>query len=291
MTGIAELLRRHWDVDGASVTPLGGGMNSQTWRVKHGESTYVAKQVAQTDLPELLAGCEAAARLAEAGIRSGRPVATVAGSLVVDQPATALLEYVAGRELDGAAEEEQRWVADTLARVHQAGGASSGPVTARFFEWLEPHAPGLEAHPWLPPAVAAVRTEIDSLALTWSVLHTDPAPEAFVHDDASGVTGLIDWTGACRGPVLYDVASAVMYLGGPEPGAAFLRAYREHGVLAEEEWIFLDGFRRFRWAVQAAYFARRLVEVDLTGVTTQAENERGLDDARRGLAGLGVRIS
>jgi homoserine kinase type II len=42
---------------------------------------------------------------------------------------------------------------------------------------------------------------------------------------------------------------------------------------------------RFRWAVQADYFARRLVEGDLTGIADAAANERGLEDARRGLTG------
>jgi Ser/Thr protein kinase RdoA (MazF antagonist) len=291
MTGLVAVLRRHWNFESASLTPLGGGMNSHTWLVEHGGIRYVAKQVPQLDLPELLAGCEAADRLAEAGVTTGRPLPTVAGSLVVDEPATALLEHVAGRELDGSADDEQRWMADTLAGVHHAGGVSSGPATEHFFEWLAPEAPGLQRPTWLAPAVAAVRAEVDGLELTWSLLHTDPAPEAFVHDDSTGVTGLIDWTGACRGPVLYDVASAVMYLGGPFRGEVFLRAYREHGVLREDEWRFLAAFRRFRWAVQAAYFARRLAETDLTGVLTQADNQRGLDHARRGLAELGVLTS
>ena len=124
--------------------------------------------------------------------------------------------------------------------------------------------------------------------LTWSQLHTDPTPEAFVHDDRTGITGLIDWTGADRGPVLYDVASVVMYLGGPELAAAFLTAYRDRGVLHGDEWGHLDAFRRFRWAVQAAYFARRVADADMTGVAGQADNERGPADARHGLAELGL---
>jgi hypothetical protein len=38
---------------------------------------------------------------------------------------------------------------------------------------------------------------------------------------------------------------------------------------------------RFRWAVQADYFARCIVERDLTGVGGPAGNEKGLEDARR----------
>ena len=48
------------------------------------------------------------------------------------------------------------------------------------------------------------------------------------------------------GPVLYDVASAVMYLGGPDDAAAFLAAYRTHGPLSADELQLLDAFRRFR---------------------------------------------
>jgi hypothetical protein len=40
---------------------------------------------------------------------------------------------------------------------------------------------------------------------------------------------------------------------------------------------------RFRWAVQADYFAWRIANHDLTGITGPAENEKGLDDARRWL--------
>ena len=87
---------------------------------------------------------------------------------------------------------------------------------------------------------------------------------------------------------MYDVASAVMYLGGPDRATAFLSTYRTHGPLETDELQLLDAFRRFRWVVQAAYFAWRLAVGDLTGVADQADNEKGLDDARRGLAALGV---
>ncbi|MFC8800461.1 phosphotransferase [Promicromonospora sp. NPDC057138] len=112
------------------------------------------------------------------------------------------------------------------------------------------------------------------------------------HPRHSGTTtppeppGLIDWAGACGGPVLYDVASAVMYLGGPQRAGAFLDAYSAASPLDPAELRHLDAFRQFRWAVQAAYFARRLSAHDLTGVSDQSDNQRGLDDARRGLAGL-----
>jgi len=37
---------------------------------------------------------------------------------------------------------------------------------------------------------------------------------------------------------------------------------------------------RFRWAVQANYFAWRISENDLTGISGPQDNEKGLADAR-----------
>lgn len=259
----ADLLDRFWGMHAADVRPLGGGINSETWLVEHQGSTYVAKRVSPTAIADLIAGCEVAAALAQAGFVTGPPVPTSDGRLVLTEHALALLEYAPGR--------------------------GNGPTVATFMaDWLAPELPGVEAHPWLLQVVAAVRAETDPLSVTWSVLHTDPSPEAFVHNDSTGVTGLIDWAGARRGPVLYDVASTVMYLGGTERAAAFLSAYWTDGPLAALEMQHLDAFRRFREAIQGAYFAWRLAADDLTGGIDRAENERGLTDARRRLAALGL---
>ncbi|MDH6464888.1 hypothetical protein M2302_005089 [Micromonospora sp. A200] len=65
------------------------------------------------------------------------------------------------------------------------------------------------------------------------------------------------------------------------PGEAYLasrtliRAEVEHGLST----------MRSRWAVQADHFARRLTGGDLTGISGNKENEKGLDGARRWLAG------
>ncbi|MGI8414934.1 MAG: hypothetical protein ACR2P2_01750 [Nakamurella sp.] len=79
-----------------------------------------------------------------------------------------------------------------------------------------------------------------------------------------------------------------MYLAGS--AAAFLGTYRTRGPLGSEELAHLDTFRRFRWAVQGAYFAGRLASTNLTGITNQTDNDHGLTDARHGLAELGVEV-
>ena len=291
-TTVLGLLHRFWGLHGAEIQPLGGGMNSRTWLVKHQGSTYVAKRVPTTAVADLVAGSQIAANLAEAGFVTGTPVPTTAGQPVLTDHALALLEHVPGRSLDGDTDEEQRWIATTLAGVHSAGPPDIGPSTATFqANWLSPELPGVDAHPWLPRVIDAVRAQTDPLVVTWSVLHTDPAPEAFIHDDSTGVTGLIDWAGAKRGPILYDIASAVMYLGGTQAAATFLDTYRGQNPLPADEMRLLDVFRRFRWALQATYFAWRLAAHDLTGVVEQADNKQGLDNARRGLADLGVDVA
>jgi hypothetical protein len=87
--------------------------------------------------------------------------------------------------------------------------------------------------------------------------------------------------------LLYDLASAVMYVGGPARADHLVQAYlRQAVVAAAEVERLLPVLLRFRWAVQADYFARRIVEQDLTGVAGPADNEKGLEDARRWLGRL-----
>ena len=160
---------------------------------------------------------------------------------------------------------------------------------AQRFHWVDPAAAHLELRPWLRPAVTAAVDALTALQnrpppWTQGLLHADPAPEAFRLDLASGQCGIIDWSSAHDGPLLYDLASAVMYLGGPARAAAMTGAYQAAGLLTERE--IADGLPvllRFRWAVQADYFARRITANDLTGITGPEENEKGLDDARLAL--------
>ena len=125
---------------------------------------------------------------------------------------------------------------------------------------------------------------LDPASLTWGGLHTDPATEAFLHNAATGAVGVIDWSVSVRGPLLYDVASAVMYIN--PPALSFVDAYLATGALSRAEVRRgLDVMRQYRWAVQADYVASRLWTNDLTGIADATANELGLEHARSALVG------
>jgi homoserine kinase type II len=276
-------LARYWGLPGtARVTALHGGMNSLTFAVSTGGARYVAKAVPAAEGAALGYGLVSATRLHRAGFATGAPLAARDGRYVVPHGgrAVALLRWVPGRPLT---RDDQPTIGDTLGRVHRAlrGGPAPQP-----FPWLEVDAPHLGRAPWLRPAVGAALDAYRRVGpLTTGPLHADPAPEAFRLDGAAGC-GLIDWASAHHGPLLYDLASAVMYVGGPDRGRALVEAYRATGALSGEEIRRgLPVLLRLRWAVQADYFARRSARNDLTGIDGPDGNAAGLDDARRALTG------
>jgi homoserine kinase type II len=284
-------IAREWGLGDAEIVAHHGGMGSATWFVSLGGRRWVAKAVAPVLRSQFVGGLRVAAALEAAGIRAGAPVPTRGGRLLADvgAQALALLSWVAGEELTGAGADEQGTIGRTLGRVHRAlHGVEVSPV--RRFHWVRPEAPHLTLRPWIRPAVRSAVAALDELgprSLTWGLLHADPAPEHFRLERSSGRCGVIDWSVALEGPVLYDLASAVMYVGGPGRAEHLLGAYLEQAVVtAAEVERALAVLLRFRWAVQADYFARRIVERDLTGIDGPADNEKGLEDARRWLARL-----
>jgi homoserine kinase type II len=283
------VLRDHWDERVLSVRPLGGGMNSATALVELDSGRFVAKWVPAAGAATMRTSAKITTELAATGLRTGPPKPTRDGALVIDvlDGCLALLEFVPGRELTATAS-DQPLVADALGQAHAALGTHR--QRADFFGWLGADPALAQVADWILPAIRTVRAEYDSLPpLTWGTLHTDPAPEAFLLDDASGRIGVIDWTGACSGPLLYDVASALMYLGGPVQGASFLDRYAEVAPVPRQELDHhLATFRRFRAIVQADYFGHRILSEDMTGISDAAENTKGLADAYRMLRKLGV---
>jgi homoserine kinase type II len=92
---------------------------------------------------------------------------------------------------------------------------------------------------------------------------------------------LIDWGAALSGPLLYDLASAVMYVGGLGDAGDLIEAYLTTGALPRAEVDRgVSTMLRFRWAIQAMYFAWRVSHDDLTGIDDATGNEKGLADAK-----------
>ncbi|RKN10534.1 serine kinase [Streptomyces radicis] len=266
-------------------------MNSRTFTVREGGARWVAKAV-PLDAPHLAAfrvGLPLAVRVAAAGIPTGAPVAAFGGDLSVDVDghAVALLRWLGGEELTGEGERDLVDMGATLGRVHAVlRGAAVAPAPLGHPADSEDV---LALRPWIRPALDGVMKRLaalDPATLTWGPVHGDPAPEAFRRDQATGVCGLIDWGAAGCWPLMYDVASAVLYGGGPERAEPLLRAYLREGVLAAEEveralMPLLD----FRYAIHAAYYAGRILRGDRTGSVDPGKNEAELEEARRWLEG------
>jgi homoserine kinase type II len=271
---VAEVLREHWDLKPARLEVLTGGMNSAAWLASAGEWRVVVKAVESGD-SAFEPGLELAARLDDAGVRTGRPRESKRGRLVerVDGRQVAVLEYVDGVELGPA---DKAAIGDLLGRVHLAAALDAGEL-ADWLQFLLPFEDCLDLEPWIRPAVEGAVADAVALGpVSWAWLHGDPAAEAFLRQ-ADGEVALIDWGSAMQGPIPYDVASAVMYNGDPVV-PAYLRRRPD---LADELERGLPTFLRVRWAVQAGYFAWRITNNVLTGISGRADNLKGLADARR----------
>jgi len=283
---VSASLARHWGLRAATIQRHDRGMNSRTWIIGDGARRWVAKAVPADVQPSFAAGLAVASLVDTAGIPSGAPEPTRSGALsvVLGRWTLALLRFVDGEPLVGDDEREQRLIGMTLARAHRALMGREVPGAERF-HWIDPEAPHLDIEPWVRPAVRDAIGAYDAIlpnTLTWGLLHSDPAPEAFLCDARTGRCGLIDWGTALIGPLMYDVASAVMYVGGRRYATALLDAYLDERVIpGPEVERALESMLQLRWAVQADYFARRLATDDLTGISSSDENQLGLDDARR----------
>lgn len=281
-------VRDVWRIGNAAVTAHFGGMNSRTWLVKAGERRWVAKAVPAGTNPHFASALEVAEIVDDAGIPAGRPLRTADGRscIAVEEHMLALLRFVPGRPLTADTPRARRMLGSTLARVHRALRGRR-PTSVEHFHWLDPEAAHLDIEPWVRQGVREAIAAYDGLpprSLTWGLLHTDPAPEAFRFDARTATCGLIDWDTAIEGPLLYDLASAVMYVGGLRRATELNDAYLAERVIDPSEIPrALVPMLRLRWAVQADYFARRIAAHDFTGIGGHEENVKGLEDARRAL--------
>jgi homoserine kinase type II len=264
------------------VEVLAGGMNSRAWLVVANGIELVVKSVDQADAAFEF-GLGLAARLDSAGITTGAPVPSRSGALVepADDRLVALLQYVDGVPLTGVPA-NHKIIGTTLGRVHAISQDKPGD-RAEWLHLVTQFDVYLDYEPWIRPVVQDALDGVRELAaereLSWAGLHGDPAPEAFLQQP-SGEVALIDWGSAIAGPALYDLASAVMYLEGAQEDlvAAYLAERPESPA---EVSAGLMPFLRFRWAVQASYFAWRCATDVRTGLSDDNGNAKGLADARR----------
>lgn len=286
---VLTAVRSRWQLTDARLEPLAGGMNSRTWVViaprdgLGGHQRWVAKLVRPDQRDSFTRGLAAAAVVEAAGIPAGRPLMTGGGEDHLDLPVgvLALLQWVDGVPLLGSSVLDQGLIGATLGEAHAALRGTADSSAVAFPRWLDPDADHLSVEDWVRPAVRTALGDyraLDASQLQFGLLHGDPEPEAFLRSPMpSGACALIDWSSAEHGPLLYDVASALMYVGGPERGQALLEAY---GLPSGGSSRDLGVLLALRQAVQADYFARRLASGDLTGITDAAENQVGLHHAK-----------
>jgi Ser/Thr protein kinase RdoA (MazF antagonist) len=285
---VRSLLRDQWHLMTTGLRPITGGMLSQAWDVAAGNDRYVARLVDAAGRQPLEAGLAAALQLRGSGVEAGQPVRTLGGGLTAatSAGALALLRRVPGRVLVGRDPIDQQFWGDRLGALHRMLQGFHHPGL-RPWNLLDPDAAHLAAEPWLRPAVAEAVTATTRLTvtdrLTYGVLHGDPAAEDFVVDPATGRAGLLDCGASGTGPLIYDVAAAVVYAGGPDRSAEFLDGYVAASPVGQDELdAALPVLLRFRWAVQADWSARQLAAGGRDGARDCLHRAR---DALRSIAG------
>lgn len=265
------MLREWWHLVPSAIADHAGGLLTRAWDVVAGNGRYVVR-LAETERAPVEAGLAAADHAHGRGAAVGRPLRTLHGELTVETPAGvyAVLRRVPGRALVAGDPADQRRWGERLGAVHTVlqGFHHSG---LRPWRMLDVDAAHLAVEPWLRGAIAETVTATIRLTvtdrLTYGVLHGDPAPGDFVLDPVSGRTGVIDWGARGIGPLVYDVAAAIFYAGGPDASGFYagrpdasghlLAGYLAAGPVGRDELdAALPVLLRFRWAVQADRYAR-----------------------------------
>jgi Ser/Thr protein kinase RdoA (MazF antagonist) len=257
---VRTALRTSWQCSPGDCVPL----TEHLWRVNVGDESLIAKRVPVERRARFEAGLSAAERLESAGIAAGEPIRAADGALTVpvENGALALVTWVPGRPLHADDPIDQQWWGDTLANVHRALRDFTHPGLAGFRQ-VRDDTPWLSLEPWLRPAIrdasAAVRRLRVTDQLTYGVLHGEPSPGQFRLDPATGRVGLVDWDSAGTGPLVYDLAAAVLFAGGPGRAADVVDGYVSAGVVSVDECeAALPTMLAFRAAVKADRLAERL---------------------------------
>ncbi|MBU2670963.1 phosphotransferase [Actinoplanes bogorensis] len=259
---LTSTLRDEWHLVPAGITPLDDVLFSRAWEVKAGSDPYVVRLCDPEARPAVEAGLVAAEHLRGRGVAAGEPVRTLSGGLTAqtDAGAFAVLRRAPGRRLDGRDPIDQQFWGERLGAVHRALHGFHHPGL-RPWQPFDPEAAHRGGEPWLRDVVADASAAATRLTvtdrLTYGVLHGDPAPGVFVVDPGTGRAGLLDCGAIEVGPLVYDVAAAVVYAGGVDRAGELIDGYLAAGTVeAGELEAALPVLLRLRWAVQADRAAR-----------------------------------
>jgi homoserine kinase type II len=265
-------LRRSWQCSPGPCIPLGAA----AWRVEiddgqfdavrlHGDQ-FVVKWAPAASRRGFEAGLCAAEHV-DASVCAGRPVRAADGALTTGagDGVLALLRLVPGRPLRAEDPLDQSWWGGALGAAHRSLRRFVHPDLAKFQAATAPAAaPHLAMEPWLGPAVAdtaaVVRRIMVTDQLTYGVRHGRPAATRFRLDSATGRVGLVGWADAGTGPLVYDLAHAVLCAEGTGTGTgALVEAYVRAGpVPADECAAVLPPMLALRAAAHAAVVAARI---------------------------------
>lgn len=212
------------------------------------------------------AGLCAAEHVDASGVGAGRPVRAADGALTTlvggaGDGVLALLQLVPGRPLRADDPLDQSWWGGALGAAHRSLRRFVHPGLAKF-QPAPATGPHLAMEPWLGPAVAetaaVVRRIMVTDQLTYGVRHGSPAAARFRLDSATGRVGLIRWIDAGTGPLLYDLAHAVLCAGGTDTGALVDAYVRAGPVPADECAAILPAMLSLHAAANAAEVAARI---------------------------------
>jgi homoserine kinase type II len=250
---VRTALRTSWQVQPGECVPLAERM----WRVVVGPSVYLATHLPDGQRAQFEAGLRAAEQLEAAGIGAGEPVRAADGAFTVGVGGgvLALMRWVPGRPLRADDPIDQQWWGDSLATVHRVLRRYTHPALGKFYS-VRPEARHLDVAAWLRPAVQAALTAVKKLCvtdqLTYGVLHGEPAADRFRLDPDTGRVGLVGWGRAGSGPLVYDMAAAVLFAGGPDTAGDLVDGYVSAGTVSREECdAALPTMLRYRSAVLA----------------------------------------
>jgi Ser/Thr protein kinase RdoA (MazF antagonist) len=275
------------------VRRLPAGFTSEVWLVEAGGTRFVAKYADQTQ--EALEAGLFAAELAERhGITSGAPLRTKEGalSLLVTGPTgqphpLALLRFVEGSPLNVAEPGAASLYGQMLGRTHTLLQGLVQQVALDVYDFLLQEQDYVLAQPGLAElirrACTAARGFEARREVTSGVIWADRVE--IVLEKQTGRVGVIDWGAIERGPLLFDVALALLWLFPKRRQASeeFLHAYLAAAPTSGDELEGLPYYTALLWARQAKFFAYRVAANVTRGDPHPRRNIQRLVEANKHL--------